>query len=195
MIKKRVTGSDHAATSITKGLEALGIKVATEQGPQNITRDIDLVVYTEAMPKDHPELVAARKKKVLTLNYFEALGRAVNPYYLIAVSGTHGKTTTTAMLTDIFECAGEDPTAIIGSLRTKTQSNFRAGKSKYAIVEACEYRRNFLFLEPDILVITNIEAEHLDYFKDIQDVQNAFRESSLRKFPKMVMSYVMQKTL
>ena len=174
--KKQVSGSDHAPSNITDGLHSLGIEVATEQGPQNITNDIDLVVYTEAIAKDHPELVAAQKKKIPTLNYFEALGLAVNPYYLIAVAGTHGKTTTTAMLTDIFESAGKDPTAIIGSLRTKTQSNFRAGKSKYAIVEACEYRRNFLFLEPDLLVITNIEEEHLDYFKGIKDIQDAFRE-------------------
>ena len=80
------------------------------------------------------------------------------------------------MLTDIFEEAEKDPTAIIGSLRSKTKSNFRAGKSQYAIVEACEYKRDFLHLAPTVLVITNIEAEHLDYYKDLADVQSAFRE-------------------
>lgn len=109
------------------------------------------------------------------VNYFEALGLAMNPYYLIAVAGTHGKTTTTAMLTDIFEAEGKDPTAIIGSLRAKTHSNYRAGKSKYAIVEACEYKRDFLHLTPDILVITNLELEHVDYYTDLADVQSAFR--------------------
>jgi len=109
------------------------------------------------------------------MNYFEALGLAMNPYYLIAVAGTHGKTTTTAMITDIFEQAEKDPTAIIGSLRAKTKSNYRAGKTKYAIVEACEYKRDFLSLRPDILVITNIEFEHVDYYKDLKDVQSAFR--------------------
>ena len=99
----------------------------------------------------------------------------MNPYYLVAVAGTHGKTTTTAMLTDIFESAEKDPTAVIGSLRAKTQSNYRPGKSKYAIAEACEYKRDFLHLQPDILVITNIELDHVDYYKSLEDVQDAFR--------------------
>ena len=86
------------------------------------------------------------------------------------------KTTTTAMLTDIFEEASFDPTVIVGSLRTKTGSNFRAGKSKYFIVEACEYKRDFLTLEPDILIITNLEHEHVDYYKRLEDVQSAFKE-------------------
>jgi UDP-N-acetylmuramate--alanine ligase len=110
------------------------------------------------------------------VNYFEALGLAMNPYDLIAGAGTHGKTTTTAMLTEIFENAEKDPTAVIGSLRSKTKSNYRAGKSKYAIVEACEYKRDFLHLKPDVLVITNIEHEHVDYYQDLPAVQKAFRE-------------------
>src|SRR5690606_40132238 len=83
--------------------------------------------------------------------------------------------TTTAMLTDVFETAEKDPTAIIGSLRAKTGSNYRPGKTKYAIVEACEYKRDFLHLRPDILVITNLEYEHTDYYKDLEDVQQAFQ--------------------
>jgi UDP-N-acetylmuramate--alanine ligase len=134
------------------------------------------VVYTEAMPHDHEELARAREKKIPCINYFEALGLVTNPYYLIAVSGTHGKTTTTAMAIDVLEAAGLDPTAVVGSLRSKTKSNFRAGKSKYCIVEACEYRRDFLHLKPSILVITNIEAEHLDYYRDLADIQDAFGE-------------------
>jgi UDP-N-acetylmuramate--alanine ligase len=143
----------------------------------------DLVVYTEAMRADHPELVAAREAGLRTINYFEALGEVANEYYLIAVAGTHGKTTTTAMLIDILEEAGFDPTAIVGSLRTKTGTNYRAGKSKYFIVEACEYKRDFLTLEPDVLVITNIEHEHVDYYKDLEDVQDAFHELAM-KVPK-----------
>jgi UDP-N-acetylmuramate--alanine ligase len=114
------------------------------------------------------------------MNYFEALGMVANEYYLIAVSGTHGKTTTTAMLIDIFEEASFDPSAIVGSLRSKTKSNYRAGKSKYFIVEACEYRRDFLTLNPDVLVITNIEHEHVDYYKDLAAVQSAFHEFALK---------------
>ena len=172
--KKVVSGSDRALTPITEALQAEGVNIFTSQIATNISNDIELVVYTEAMAHDHEEMVAAKALGVPMINYFEALGLVVNPYYLIAVAGTHGKTTTTAMLTDIFETAGKDPTAIIGSLRAKTKSNFRAGKSKYAIVEACEYKRDFLYLKPDVLVITNLEYEHTDYYKDLADVQSAF---------------------
>ena len=173
---RKITGSDREATDITRTLQKEGIIVFDTQKKENIPSDVELVVYTEAMSEDHEEMMAARKLGVPMLSYFEALGHVANEYYLIAVAGTHGKTTTAAMLTDILEKEGLDPTAIIGSLRSKTGSNFKAGKSKYAIVEACEYKRNFLSLTPDVLVITNIEAEHLDYYKDLGDVQSAFRE-------------------
>jgi UDP-N-acetylmuramate--alanine ligase len=173
--KKQVSGSDRAPSAITEALAEEGATVFTEQVAGNISKDIEMVVYTEAMSPDQEEMVAARALGVPMINYFEALGLVANPYYLIAVAGTHGKTTTTAMLTDVFESAEKDPTAIIGSLRSKTKSNFRAGKSKYAIVEACEYKRDFLFLKPDVLVITNVEFEHTDYYKDLADVQDAFR--------------------
>ena len=178
--KKQVSGSDRAPSAITEALESEGATIFTEQVAGNISRDIELVVYTEAMSQDHEEMVVARALGVPIMNYFEALGLVANPYFLIAVAGTHGKTTTTAMLTDIFEAAGKDPTTIVGSLRAKTKSNFRAGKSKYAIVEACEYKRDFLSLHPDILVITNVEFEHVDYYKDLADVQSAFRELALK---------------
>ena len=178
--KKVVSGSDRAASAITDALEAEGVKIYTEQVAGNITDDIDLVIYTEAMSHDHEEMVAAKRHAAPMMNYFDALGLAMNPYYLIAVAGTHGKTTTTAMLTDLFEAAGKDPTAIIGSLRASTKSNFRAGKSKYAIVEACEYKRDFLSLKPDVLVITNVEYEHADYYHSLEDVQSAFRELALQ---------------
>ena len=173
--KKGVSGSDRTLTEITKALASEGVQIFSEQTAENIATDIGLVVYTEAMKDDHEEMKAAKKLKVPMVNYFEALGLAMNPYYLIAVAGTHGKTTTTAMLTDIFEAQEKDPTAIIGSLRAKTHSNYRAGKSKYAIVEACEYKRDFLHLKPDILVITNVELEHVDYYTDLADVQSAFK--------------------
>ncbi len=177
-----VTGSDRDRSLVTEGLEALGIVINYDQNNTFIYESnsvsehpINLVVYTEAMAHDHPEMVAARALGVPMVNYFEALGQVANEYYLIAVAGSHGKTTTTAMITDILEEAGLDPTAIIGSLRSKTKSNFRAGKSKYAVVEACEYKRDFLHLKPDVLIITNIEWEHVDYYKDLADVQSAFR--------------------
>ncbi len=172
---KEVSGSDRVESNITEALAKEGVKIFIPQVGSNIASDIDLVVYTEAMAKDQEEMVEAQKLGVPMVNYFEALGLVVNSYYLIVVAGTHGKTTTTAMLTDVLEEADLDPTAVIGSLRSKTGSNFRAGKSKYAVVEACEYKRDFLHLEPDILVITNIELDHVDYYKDLVDVQNAFQ--------------------
>jgi UDP-N-acetylmuramate--alanine ligase len=173
-----VTGSDRASSIVTQGLEDLGIAIFYEQTAENISsrQNLDLVVYTEAMTHDNPEMVAAREHGVRMVNYFEALGEVANEYYLVAVAGAHGKTTTTAMLIDILESAGLDPTGIVGSLRSKTKSNFRAGKSKYAVVEACEYKRDFLHLKPDVLVITNVEWEHVDYYKNLADVQDAFRE-------------------
>lgn len=177
--KKIVSGSDRELTDITQALGKEGITVVTPQSPDNIADDVELVVYTEAVTKGSDgwdELQTAKKKKIPCLNYFDALGLAMNPYYLIAVAGTHGKTTTTAMLTDIFESAEKDPTAIIGSLRALTGSNYRAGKSKYALVEACEYKGDFLSLTPEILVITNLEHEHVDYYKTLEDVQAAFKK-------------------
>ncbi len=172
--KKTVSGSDRASSQITDALEKEGVQFFPAQVKENIVEDIDMVVYTEAMAHDQEEMVAAKALGVPMMNYFEALGLVANEYYLIAVSGTHGKTTTTAMLTDVLEEAGLDPTAIIGSLRSKTGSNFRGGKSKYAVVEACEYKRDFLHLRPNVLVINNLEFEHVDYYKDLADVQDAF---------------------
>lgn len=177
-----VSGSDVSETELTRKLSEEGVALSYTQTAENIRsrQGLDLVVYTEAMAEDHPELMAAREAGIRTINYFEALGEIANQYYLIAVAGTHGKTTTTAMLIDIFEEAGLDPTAIVGSLRTKTGSNYRAGTSKYFIVEACEYKRDFLTLEPDLLVITNLEHEHVDYYENLTSVQAAFRELVLK---------------
>lgn len=169
-----VSGSDRAPSPITEALEEEGVRFFPKQVKKNITHDIGLVVYTEAMAHDHEELVAARALGIKMINYFEALGFVANGHYLIAIAGAHGKTTTTAMLIDIFEDAKFDPSAVVGSLRARTGSNYRRGKSKYFIVEACEYKRDFLSLKPDILIITNIEAEHLDYYKNLDDVVDAF---------------------
>lgn len=178
--KKTVAGSDTTETPNTQKLASEGATISYVQDGNALHENVDLVVYTEAVAKDNPELAKARDLGIKAVNYFEALGMVANEYYLIAVSGTHGKTTTTAMLIDIFEEASLDPSAIVGSLRSKTGSNFRAGKSKYFIVEACEYRRDFLTLNPDVLIITNIEHEHVDYYPDLASVQEAFREFAVK---------------
>lgn len=180
---KGVSGSDRAPSNITNELSKEGVTIFEGHAKENVHTENSLVVYTEAVSEKtegYIELQTAREKGIPTINYFDALGMVANEYYLIAVAGSHGKTTTTAMLIDIFEAAGLDPSAVVGSLRAKTKSNYRAGKSKYFIVEACEYRRDFLSLTPDVLVITNVEHEHVDYYKNLEEVQQAFREFALQ---------------
>jgi UDP-N-acetylmuramate--alanine ligase len=177
---KIVSGSDRTTSDITRALEQEGAKVYGTQEASNITDDIELVIYSGAVKKDNPERAEAEHRGLKQLNYFEALALAVNRYKLIAISGAHGKTTTTAMLADVFENAGKDPTVVVGSLRAATKSNYRAGKSEWAIVEACEYQRHFLNLQPSILVITNVEHEHVDYYPDLASVQDAFRTFALK---------------
>lgn len=174
-----VQGSDLAKTKNSEKLEADGITVFYEQSPANIVAGIDVIVYSDGVTKETAgwsELEAARVSGIKTISYFEALAEVANEYYLIVVAGTHGKTTTTAMLADIFEEASYDPTVVVGSLRSKTGSNYRAGLSKYFIVEADEYMRHFLYFKPDILLINNLDLDHPDYFSDLTDVQSAFAE-------------------
>jgi len=175
----QVSGSEITRGKNSEQLAREGARVVYEQSVQNITTGIDLVVYSDGVPEGTPgwdECEAARRAGLETLSYFEALSRVANPYYLIAVSGTHGKTTTTAMLADILEEASFDPTVFVGSLRVASGSNYRPGQGKYCVVEADEYLRHFLHFTPRLLVITNIDLDHPDYFVDLADVQRAFLE-------------------
>lgn len=175
----RVTGSDLAENANTRQLVAEGAEITYHQSPENLTTfKPDVVIYTDGVTPETTgwaELVAARDSGIETLSYFEALGKVTNEYYVIAVAGTHGKTTTTAMLADILEEASLDPTVIVGSLRQKTKSNFRPGKSKYFLVEADEFKAHFLHLRPDIAIITNIDHDHVDFYPDLAAVQATFR--------------------
>lgn len=137
--------------------------------------DADLYVYSDAWLYRGPEIIEdAKTRGKPVLSYFEALGQFAKEYKVIAIAGTHGKTTTTAMIAEILVDAGLDPTVVVGSFVKKFGSNFRAGKSEYLVVEADEYMRHFLNLNPFISVVLNIEADHLDYYKDFLDVQDAF---------------------
>ncbi|MEK7175658.1 MAG: UDP-N-acetylmuramate--L-alanine ligase, partial [Patescibacteria group bacterium] len=139
--------------------------------------EADLYVYSDAWLNRGPEIIEqARASQKPVLSYFETLGLFSNEYQVIAIAGTHGKTTTTAMIANIFIDAGLDPTVVVGSFVNKFQSNFRMGHSKYLIVEADEYMRHFLNFKPKILVITNIEADHLDYYKNLEDIVSAFSD-------------------
>lgn len=172
---KEVFGSDRAESLVTAELEKLGIKIFYNQEAQNITPDIDLVVYTIAVPDNHPELMRARELGLECKTYPEMLGLISANKYTIAVAGTHGKTTVTAMIADIMIKADLSPTVIVGSL-LKSGTNFIKGNSQYLVVEACEYRRSFLNLHPQLAVVTNIDSDHLDYYKDLDDIKSAFAQ-------------------
>jgi UDP-N-acetylmuramate--alanine ligase len=180
---KKVTGSDTSQSEITDDLEKLGIRVHIGQKAENLDNDVEAVIYTIAIPNDNRELQKARNSGLPCISYPEALGEISKKMFTIAVSGTHGKTTTTAMIGHILKKAGLDPTIIVGSKILGENTNFQAGKSQYLVVEACEYKRSFLNLQPSLLVITNIEPDHLDYYKDLEDIRSAFREIA-QKVPK-----------
>ncbi|MBI5139698.1 UDP-N-acetylmuramate--L-alanine ligase [Candidatus Nomurabacteria bacterium] len=137
--------------------------------------DADLYVFSDAWLYRGPELIVqARRTNKPTLSYFEALGEFAKEYKVIAISGTHGKTTTTAMVAEILISAGLDPTVIVGSFIKSFGSNFREGKSEYLVVEADEYNKHFLNFNPFIGAVTNIEADHLDVYKDLGEIKEAF---------------------
>lgn len=169
-----VSGSDASSSPITDGLSTAGVDISIGHSQDNIHNDTDLVIHTIAVPDDNPELTAANEKEIPVLTYPEVLGLLSKNMYTVAVSGTHGKTTTTAMLAQILLAADKDPTVIVGSLLHEQKSNFISGASNILVVEACEYRRSFLNLHPDVLVITNVDTDHLDYFDDLADIQQAF---------------------
>ena len=179
---KVVTGQDMQDGEVVSELKKVGIEIKIGQSYENIPENADLIVYTIAIDKYDPELAKKIKEqdKIFVLSYPQMLDIISRDKYTIAVSGTHGKTTTTAMIAQILRDNGDDPTVIVGSLLVGDKSNFIAGKSKYFVVEACEYRRSFLNINPKILVITNIDNDHLDYYKGIEDIKSAFREMALK---------------
>lgn len=184
---KKVSGSDRSFSIITDELKKLGAKIYKGHRAQNVQHSMlhkmDLVVYTTAISENNPELKRARKLKILTLSYPEMLGLLSKDKYTIAISGSHGKTTTTAMISKILIDAGLNPTVILGSLFKDSKTNFVSGTSKYLVCEACEYKKAFLNLNPKIIVITNIDNDHLDYYKNLKNIQKAFSQfvSKLKK--------------
>jgi len=184
LMGKEVTGSDVYPGEITKELEKMGVKVFHGHYFDNVSDDVELVIYSSAVPEDNPERQKAKELNAIELTYFEFLGEYSRDKFTVAIAGTHGKSTTTAMLGKIMVDAGMDPTVIVGSkLDSFSHGNLQMGKSKYFVVEACEFQANFLHLNPNILVITNIEAEHLDYFKNMEGVAEAF-QGLVGKLPK-----------
>ncbi|MBI5138642.1 MAG: UDP-N-acetylmuramate--L-alanine ligase [Candidatus Vogelbacteria bacterium] len=173
---KHVSGSDRDDSKTLDELRVAGARIFVGHRSGNLPTDTDLVVHTIAVDYENPELERAKSMNIKTMTYPEVLGLISKDKFTIAVSGTHGKTTTTAMVGKLLRDAGLDPTVIVGSRMLNPESNLVVGKSKYLVVEACEYRRSFLNIEPNIVVITNIDRDHLDYFGDLPEIQRAFGE-------------------
>lgn len=175
-----VKGSDSQESKITKQLSSLGINIVYGQRSENITDDIDLVVYTAAIHPDNPEFVAAKAKKIPMMERASMVGQVMKNYKnAIGISGTHGKTTTTSMLTHVFLEAEKDPTISVGGILDAIQGNIRIGHSENFITEACEYTNSFLKFHPTAEIILNIDADHLDFFKDINDIRHSFHEYAM----------------
>ena len=173
----KVSGSDRTHSATTDLLESKGITVFYGQRYENITPDIDCVVFTSAISADNPEYIAAHEKQIPCLTRGELLGQIMKNYDVpIAISGTHGKTTTTSMVSEILLRANLDPTLSIGGILKSINGNIRIGKSEYFVTEACEYTNSFLSFFPKIGIILNVEADHLDFFKDLADIRNSFRK-------------------
>ncbi len=174
-----VSGSDLVSSEITNALKKSGAKIITgKHKVKNLPKDVDLVIYSPAVPKNNPELKKAKLgSKIKVLSYPQALGELTKKYFTIAVSGTHGKGTTAGMIGLLLEKAGFDPTVIVGTkLKKFGDSNCRVGKSKYLVIEADENFASFLNYWPKIIVLTNIEADHLDYYKNLNNILKTFRE-------------------
>ena len=172
-----VTGSDNSEGKETDALKADGCPVYIPQSGDNVTDDIDLAVYTAAIHDDNPELIEIRKRGIPDISRADFLGAISSNYNnSVCVSGTHGKTTTTSLITDICIEAGLDPTVSVGGVIETIGGNMRVGASDTFITEACEYTNSFLSLHPTIAVILNIEADHLDFFGDLEHIRYAFRD-------------------
>lgn len=174
-----VTGSDINSTPITDHLESIGIDIAMPQCAENI-KNPDIVVYTAAISKDNPEYKAAKSSCALVVERSVFLGELMKAYkHNCCISGTHGKTTTTSMVALIMIEAKKDPTVTVGGVLKDIGGNLRIGSRDMFVTESCEYVGSFLEFFPETCIINNIEEDHLDYFKDIEDIKNTFRKFAL----------------
>jgi len=169
----KLSGSDPAAADLTH-LAATGVRLAAHHDADNLPPTADMVVHSDAVPADNPELCRAAERGIERLSYFEMLGRMMTARRGLAVAGTHGKSTTTAMASDILVGAGLDPTVVLGATGLGQASGGRAGRGKHMLVEACEYRANFLHLRPQRAVILGIEPDHFDCYDSPAALERAF---------------------
>ncbi len=172
-----VSGSDRDRSEVTENLEREGIKVFYGQKSENVTADIDVAILTAAIRPDNPEYKQIEALNIPKLTRAELLGQLMRNYGTsIAISGTHGKTTTTSMISEILLAEDADPTISVGGMLPSIGGNIRVGGRDYFVTEACEYTNSFLSLFPDIALILNVEEDHLDFFKDIDDIRASFRK-------------------
>ena len=174
----KVSGSDLTSSEITENLKNLGAEISIgPHKPRCLTSDVKQVIYSPAVGKDNPELKKAKELGIRIQNYPQALGELTKRYFTIAISGTHGKSTTTAMIGLILIKAGFDPTVIVGTkLKEFGNSNCRVGKSQYLVIEADEHFASFLNYWPRIIVLTNVEKEHLDYYKNLNNILKTYKK-------------------
>ena len=171
-----ISGSDSTKSSQTDWLESIGIKVNIGQIEDNITKDIDLIVYTAAIKEDNPELVKGKKLGIKEIERGEFLGELTKLFKdTIGIAGTHGKTSTTSMVACSFLEAGLDPSIQVGAQLDLIDGNYRVGKSDYFIIEACEYHESYLNFKQRSAIVLNIDDDHLDYFKNMDNVVKSFR--------------------
>ena len=172
-----VSGSDVEASEVTEALGRLGIEISIGHDKENLSEFIDLIIYSSAVPEMNPERAEARKRTIPQLTNFEFLGEWTRGKKVILVAGTHGKSTTTAMLGLMLEAGGRDPNVIVGSkVPSFPDDNVRFGKSDIYVIEGDEYAKHFLAFEPYAVVLNNIEMDHVDIFKDLDEMIDTFRE-------------------
>ena len=173
----KVTGSDFKESAMLDDLRANGAEIFVGHRASNISDDTALVVYTAAIHPDNPELKEAASKGIKTLTRADFLGMLMKDFgQAICVSGTHGKTTTTSLLSQILIDGKTDPTIIVGGIVPFLNGNLKIGKNDYFLTEACEYTNSFLSFFPTISIILNVQADHMDFFKDLDDIRNSFRQ-------------------
>ena len=173
----KVSGSDRSDSKIIKKLQTSGADIHIRHDEKNISGDIDLLVYTSAISDDNPELLRAKELNIEIMDRAEFLGAVMKNYnHAICVSGTHGKTTTTGMLSSVLIETDLAPTIFLGGEMDSLGGNLLHGSYELLLTEACEYKRNFLKFNPTMEVVINIEEDHLDYYKDLNDIESAFVE-------------------
>ncbi len=173
----RISGSDMKQSPLCDKLSSLGASIYYGQSVSHIDESVDLVVFTAAIHEDNPEYIRMKELGIPSLTRAELLGQLMRNYKLsIAISGTHGKTTTTSMVAEVLLASDTDPTLSIGGILKSIEGNIRIGKSSYFVTEACEYTNSFLSFFPKIGIILNVEEDHMDFFKDIHEIVESFHK-------------------